>query len=75
LNPHGSAWRDIVLFDHYSISSGKWERGDVVAVWWVQLVFCRFISFSVGVRSPVDPDRLLVKRIVAVAGDTVCINR
>ncbi|TFY59793.1 hypothetical protein EVJ58_g5558 [Rhodofomes roseus] len=54
LNPDTSPWRDLVLFDRFSIRTlRKYERGDIVAL-----------------ASPID-SKLLVKRIVALGGDTV----
>jgi len=55
LNPEPLIWRDIALFERWSIQTGmKVQRGDVVAL-----------------RSPTDPKDLLVKRVVAIAGDVV----
>jgi len=54
LNPDSSQWRDIVVFDRYSIKTlHQYIRGDVVAL-----------------KSPSD-SKLIVKRIVALEGDTV----
>ncbi|KAH9940590.1 LexA/Signal peptidase [Amylocystis lapponica] len=54
LNPDTSPWRDIVIFDRYSIRAlHQYERGDVVAL-----------------KSPAD-SKLVVKRIIALEGDTV----
>ncbi|KAI1796276.1 LexA/Signal peptidase [Ganoderma leucocontextum] len=54
LNPDDSLWRDIVLFDRFSVKlRKKYERGDVVAF-----------------KSPAD-SKLVVKRIIALEGDTV----
>ncbi|KAI0650633.1 LexA/Signal peptidase [Trametes meyenii] len=54
LNPDDSAWRDIVLFDRFSILLARsFNRGDIVAL-----------------KSPTD-SKLIVKRIVALEGDTV----
>ncbi|KAH9938556.1 peptidase S24/S26A/S26B/S26C [Fomitopsis serialis] len=54
LNPDTSPWRDLVLFDRFSIRTlRKYERGDVVAL-----------------ASPLN-SKLLVKRIIALGGDTV----
>ncbi|KIP12671.1 hypothetical protein PHLGIDRAFT_113275 [Phlebiopsis gigantea 11061_1 CR5-6] len=54
LNPDDSVWRDIVVFDHFSINwLQQYERGDIVAL-----------------RSPHE-GKLIVKRIVALPGDTV----
>jgi len=54
LNPDSSTWRDVVLFDRFSIALGRWHREDIVAL-----------------KSPINPKILLVKRIVALAGDIV----
>jgi len=54
LNPDTSLWRDIVIFDRFSIRTlRQYERGDVVAL-----------------KSPAD-SKLVVKRIIALGGDTV----
>ncbi|KAI0750916.1 peptidase S24/S26A/S26B/S26C [Daedaleopsis nitida] len=54
LNPDDSPFRDIVLFDRFSIRlMQRYERGDVVAL-----------------KSPID-SKLVVKRIIALEGDTV----
>lgn len=54
LNPDDSTWRDIVLFDHFSINwLQDYKRGDIVAL-----------------KSPHE-GKLIVKRIVALPGDTV----
>ncbi|GBE79743.1 LexA/Signal peptidase [Sparassis latifolia] len=54
LNPDTSEWRDIVIFDRFTIRwLRRFERGDVVAL-----------------RSPTD-SKLVVKRIIALEGDTV----
>ncbi|OCH90709.1 LexA/Signal peptidase [Obba rivulosa] len=54
LNPDSSAWRDIVVFDRFSIRvMGRYRRGDIVAL-----------------LSPSD-SKLIVKRIIALEGDTV----
>jgi len=54
LNPYSSPGKDIVFFDRFSISSGNWQREDIVAF-----------------KSPIDSKTLLVKRIIALEGDTV----
>ncbi|KAI0335580.1 LexA/Signal peptidase [Cubamyces sp. BRFM 1775] len=54
LNPDDSPWKDIVLFDTFSIKlRNAYKRGDIVAL-----------------MSPVD-SKLIVKRIIALEGDTV----
>lgn len=54
-NPDTSAWNDVVIFDRSSVSSGN--------------------SISKGdiisLKNPVDGKKTLVKRVVAVAGDTI----
>ncbi|KAF9469080.1 peptidase S24/S26A/S26B/S26C [Collybia nuda] len=55
LNPEHSVWRDVGIFDRYSIHTKRsYRRDDIVAV-----------------RSPQDAKRMLVKRILAVEGDLV----
>ncbi|KAI9000902.1 LexA/Signal peptidase [Trametes punicea] len=54
LNPDDSTWKDIVLFDSFSIKFlQQYNRGDIVAL-----------------KSPTD-SKLIVKRIIALEGDTV----
>ncbi|KAI0375754.1 LexA/Signal peptidase [Pilatotrama ljubarskyi] len=54
LNPDDSTWKDIVLFDSFSVRiRHQYKRGDIVAL-----------------KSPTD-SKLIVKRIVALEGDTV----
>ncbi|KAJ3736501.1 LexA signal peptidase [Lentinula guzmanii] len=55
LNPDASLWRDVGLFNRYAIHT--------------KLDFNR--DDIVALRSPEDPNRILVKRIVALAGDRV----
>ncbi|KAJ3937323.1 MAG: peptidase S24/S26A/S26B/S26C [Lentinula lateritia] len=55
LNPDSSLWRDVGLFNRYAIHT--------------KLEFKR--GDIVALRSPEDPTRVLVKRIVALAGDRV----
>jgi len=55
LNPDSSGRRDIVYFDRFSIKF--WGSCDKEDV--------------VALRSPTNPKQLLVKRIIALAGDTV----
>ncbi|KAG2042974.1 peptidase S24/S26A/S26B/S26C [Suillus americanus] len=55
LNPDTSSWDDIVVFDRYSISSGEPIRKGDI----------------VALRDPLDSRKMIVKRIVAVAGDVV----
>ncbi|KAF9452433.1 LexA/Signal peptidase [Macrolepiota fuliginosa MF-IS2] len=57
LNPDSSAWNDICLFDRYSVLLHS-ERD-----------YNR--EDIVTLRSPDDPRRILIKRIVALEGDTV----
>ncbi|KAF5369798.1 hypothetical protein D9758_001174 [Tetrapyrgos nigripes] len=55
LNPDSSLWRDVALFDRYSIYAQRaYTRGDIVAL-----------------KSPNDPNRTLVKRIIGLEGDVV----
>ncbi|THV08687.1 LexA signal peptidase [Dendrothele bispora CBS 962.96] len=55
LNPDSSLWRDVALFDRFSIyAKQKYKRGDIVAL-----------------KSPTDPNRILVKRIIGLEGDIV----
>ena len=70
LNPDGSTWRDLVIFDRISPRIGRqFERGDVVSLWYVWLVHRRDLSSRH--RSPSDPGRMLVKRVLASEGDVV----
>ncbi|KAF7983893.1 hypothetical protein HWV62_18252 [Athelia sp. TMB] len=55
LNPDSSPWRDLVFFNRFSI--GTLGKWDREDV--------------VALRSPLNPNQLLVKRIVALEGDTV----
>ncbi|KIK65383.1 hypothetical protein GYMLUDRAFT_219363 [Collybiopsis luxurians FD-317 M1] len=55
LNPDSSLWRDVGLFDRYAIHT--------------KLNFRR--GDIVALRSPEDPNRVLVKRIIALPGDRV----
>ncbi|KAG1874558.1 peptidase S24/S26A/S26B/S26C [Suillus subalutaceus] len=55
LNPDTSSWDDIVVFDRYSINSGEPIRKGDV----------------VALRDPLDSRKMIVKRIVAGAGDVV----
>ncbi|KAH0834772.1 LexA signal peptidase [Lanmaoa asiatica] len=55
LNPDTSRWDDIVVFDRFSVHSGRpIAKGDVVSL-----------------RDPVDSRKMIVKRVVAVADDVV----
>ncbi|KAF9247185.1 peptidase S24/S26A/S26B/S26C [Melanogaster broomeanus] len=55
LNPDTSGWDDIVVFDRFTVVSGKpLEKGDVVAL-----------------RDPMHGGKMIVKRIIAVSGDSV----
>lgn len=55
LNPDSSPWRDLVLFDRVSIKIRHEYNRDDV----------------VALRSPINPKLMLVKRIIALPGDTV----
>ncbi|KAG1863419.1 peptidase S24/S26A/S26B/S26C [Suillus tomentosus] len=55
LNPDTSSWDDIVIFDRYSINSGEPIRKGDI----------------VALRDPINSRKMLVKRVVAVAGDIV----
>ncbi|KZP12123.1 LexA/Signal peptidase [Athelia psychrophila] len=55
LNPDSSLWRDLVFFDRFSIGT--------LGNWNREDI--------VALRSPINPEQLLVKRIVALEGDTV----
>ncbi|KIJ70211.1 hypothetical protein HYDPIDRAFT_104890 [Hydnomerulius pinastri MD-312] len=55
LNPDTSGWDDIVVFDRFTVSTGRpIEKGDVVSL-----------------RDPVNSKKMIVKRVIAVAGDIV----
>ncbi|EJD01443.1 LexA/Signal peptidase [Fomitiporia mediterranea MF3/22] len=55
LNPEPCIWKDIVLFNRFSVHAAHdVRRGDVVSL-----------------RSPVKPNETVVKRVVALPGDTV----
>jgi inner membrane protease subunit 2 len=55
LNPDTSTYKDLVLFDRFSIRFlGDLQRGDIVTF-----------------PSPLNPGRPLVKRIIALEGDAV----
>ncbi|ELU45784.1 peptidase s24-like domain-containing protein [Rhizoctonia solani AG-1 IA] len=57
LNPEGPNQRDVVVVDRWSIiARHRYNRGDVV---------------SLSNRSPLNPDLIIVKRILALGGDTV----
>lgn len=54
-NPDTSAWNDVIIFDRFSVNSGKpILRGDIVSL-----------------RDPIRYKRTIVKRVVAVSGDVV----
>ncbi|KAF4619795.1 hypothetical protein D9613_005152 [Agrocybe pediades] len=55
LNPDSSRWKDTVLFSKYAIRVTHDYRRDDIVL----------------LRSPEDPNHLLIKRIVALEGDTV----
>ncbi|KAG2135950.1 peptidase S24/S26A/S26B/S26C [Suillus bovinus] len=55
LNPDTSSWDDIVIFDRYSINSREPIRKGDI----------------VALRDPLDSRKMIVKRVVAVAGDVV----
>ncbi|KAF9226437.1 LexA/Signal peptidase [Gyrodon lividus] len=55
LNPDVSGWDDIVVFDRFTVISGRpIEKGDVVSL-----------------RDPIDNRKMIVKRVMAVSGDIV----
>ncbi|KAF8546032.1 LexA/Signal peptidase [Imleria badia] len=55
LNPDTSASHDVVLFDRFTLHSGRpIQKGDVVSL-----------------RDPVDSRKMIVKRVIAVADDVV----
>ncbi|KAF7776263.1 hypothetical protein Agabi119p4_4656 [Agaricus bisporus var. burnettii] len=55
LSPDSSAWNDICLFDRYSIHTLHDYNREDI----------------VTLRCPTNPKRIIIKRILAVAGDTV----
>lgn len=72
LNPDSSGRRDIVYFDRFSIKFwGSCDKEDVVALRHVQRVPQAEQVLTKQSRSPTNPKQLLVKRIIALAGDTV----
>ena len=75
LNPDSSPSRDIALFSRFAVHTmGEYGRDDIVTV-----RFCSYWrSFAAQVdaydwinRSPENPNRVLIKRILAIEGDTV----
>lgn len=76
LNPDSSLWRDIVIFDRWSIRTRhQYRRGDVVSLRCSILrVLQPHFSYRVTTistnRSPSD-SKLIVKRIIALEGDVV----
>ncbi|OAX43857.1 LexA/Signal peptidase, partial [Rhizopogon vinicolor AM-OR11-026] len=55
LNPDTSGWDDIVVFDRYAIHSGEPIGKGDI----------------VALRDPIDSRKMIVKRIIAVAGDVI----
>ena len=72
LNPDSSQWRDIVLFSRCAAPWHQYQRDDIVSV---RLAFQPFFKCHIfltrGCRSPEDPKRILIKRILATEGDIV----
>jgi mitochondrial inner membrane protease subunit 2 len=66
--------RDVALFDRFSVhvSQKPLERGDIVAVQYATAhLNPPSTLLTTTNRSPIKPGQLLVKRVVALAGDTV----
>ncbi|KAF8913789.1 peptidase S24/S26A/S26B/S26C [Gymnopilus junonius] len=55
LNPDNSRWKDVVLFSKFAVHTTQEYGRDDI----------------VTLRSPEDPRRILIKRIIAMEGDTV----
>ena len=66
LNPDNQKWRcrDWVLVNKLGLRKYQFNRGDVV-----MLRYC--LSARLNCRSPQDPTRFLVKRIVGLPGDWI----
>jgi inner membrane protease subunit 2 len=73
LNPDTSGWDDIVVFDRYAIHSGEPIRtGDIVALRYESLLSMWDVTdISWLFSDPIDSRKMVVKRIVAVAGDAI----
>lgn len=80
LNPATSTSNDLVLVDKLSIRLFKYSRGDVVLFRYMIRYFCHssgcracvHVTFA-WCRSPVCPDTVLIKRLVALEGDWVAL--
>lgn len=80
LNPSSSTSNDLVLVDKLSIRLFKYSRGDVVLFRYLIRHFCHVQVCSACMhvtsawcRSPVCPDTVLIKRLVALEGDWVAL--
>jgi hypothetical protein len=77
LNPDSSLSKDLVLFDRVSTKiRHEYNRDDVVALQYVSYPrvsfgFILFLLLPFFVSSPINPRLVLVKRIIALPGDTV----
>lgn len=69
--------KDVLLLDRLSIRMGQLRRGDIVTLWWVCALLDggrRGAGGRTDGRSPQKPDMLMVKRVIALEGDTVSLS-
>ena len=62
---------DVVLLERWSIELSRFQRGDVVTLWLVNLDRTKRQLIEMEIRSPQDPELLTTKRLVALEGDLV----
>lgn len=59
---------DVVVLERWSVSLGRFRRGDVVTLWSA----CPSSPHgTLTIRSPTEPNTLTTKRIIALEGDLV----
>lgn len=76
---NGDSRSDVVLITRYDITPKHLSRGDVVSLWYLSPFSCPSLgiswlnnnSLNCLRRSPDDPEKSLVKRIIALEGDLV----
>ena len=73
LNPDSSGRKDVAVFDRISMHFWRpCQRGDIVAIRCVRTgLYATATILFLDARSPSDPTRMLVKRIIAIEGDVV----